>query len=63
MSLISHIVVYMKRPRYIPGCNAECENGDSFEDLCPFHHDQMVKFYIEQDAKFDDAEALWEEMV
>jgi len=63
LRLISHIVVYMKAPRFITGCTPECQDGASFEDLCPYHHDQMVKFYIEQDAKFDDTEALWEEMV
>ena len=43
------------------GCTEECQTGDSFEDLCPRHHEMMVMFYVAQDAMFEDTEKMWEE--
>lgn len=61
LCLISHRVVYMKALRN--GCTEECQTGDSFEDLCPRHHEMMVMFYVAQDAMFEDTEKMWEETV
>lgn len=62
LCLISLTLHYMKAPRFIAGCDARCQNADSFYDLCPYHHDEMTQFYIEQDARFDDYETAWKEM-